>query len=471
MGRTGIYTGPISPAAAPVDTAGMSAGLRADTSLTTIRAEEAAGARNALPAEDPKWAVRTAPKSGIPRDTARAADTSRTAQPGQSAAPARTKRTEYQSRTEQPQAKQAGAERAGSERQRTERPEATVNRTERSGMERQRTETGSRMERPATEQPGTTANRSERLTASTRPAKNADRTQLPVADTLAQADRSYDWPFPVYGTADTLRLQLAGHAATAPKSAPASASTVSAEAVFGPHATLEAAQPLPPRQQPSLTDNAVFQGFVLLLAAAYALLLYYNLGDVRSLVSRISRDTTSGKRLFDDPGSNGFMRFLNTTSAIGMLFLGILAVKYGDSLMPAAMLEMLPHGAVLALSLLATAGCLAVILYQWAAVRIAGAVTLAQPFTAQLQLLRRTYFSLAVIVISPALLLFALCPRGTGNTWFLLIVIELAVTVVLYLREALNLFISKKISILHWFLYLCIVEVFPISFLWLVATR
>lgn len=464
MGRTGIYTGPISPAAAPVDTAGMSAGLRADTPLKTIRAEEAAGRRNALPAEDTKWAVRTVTTSDRSQNTAGTAG----------------------SRTEQPPAKQAGAERAGGERQRTERPEATVNRTERSGMERQRTETVNRQERPATERPGTTANRTERpaterpgttanrsegLTASTHPATNSDRTEIPVADTLAQADRSYDWPFPVYGTADTLRLQLAGHAATAPKSAPASASTVSAEAVFGPHATLEAAQPLHPRQQPSLTDNAVFQGFVLLLAAAYALLLYFNLGDVRSLVSRISRDTTSGKRLFDDPGSNGFMRFLNTTSAIGMLFLGILAVKYGDSLMPAALLELLPHGAVLALSLLATAGCLAVILYQWAAVRIAGAVTLAQPFTAQLQLLRRTYFSLAVIVISPALLLFALCPRGTGNTWFLLIVIELAVTVVLYLREALNLFISKKISILHWFLYLCIVEVFPISFLWLVATR
>ena len=165
------------------------------------------------------------------------------------------------------------------------------------------------------------------------------------------------------------------------------------------------------------------------------------------------------------------MRFLNTTTAIGILFVGILAVKYGDSLMPVALLDLLSHGAVLGLSLLATAACLGVMLYQRIALRLAGAVTLAEPFTAQLQLLRRIYFSLAVVVISPALLLFALCPRGTGNGWFLLIVIELAITVILYLREALNLFLSKKISILHWFLYLCAVEVFPISFLWLVATR
>ena len=76
-----------------------------------------------------------------------------------------------------------------------------------------------------------------------------------------------------------------------------------------------------------------------------------------------------------------------------------------------------------------------------------------------------------MIVISPALLLFALCPRSTGGLWFCIIVIELIITVGLYLRETLNLFIAKKISILHWFLYLCTVEIFPISLLWLLTVR
>lgn len=288
------------------------------------------------------------------------------------------------------------------------------------------------------------------------------------ADTLGTTVGTPQWPFPVYGTADTLRLRLALRAAT---DAEGPANTISAEAVFGPASTL-APQQQPAQGRPqSLTDNAVFQSFVLLLAAAYALMVYYNLGDIRALLSRITRDTASGKRLFEDPAGSGFARFLNTTSAIGMLFLGVLAVKYGDALMPSALLDVLPQGAVLALSLLATGACLGVIVYQRAAVGIAGAVTLAQPFVGQLQLLRRTYFALAVVVISPALLLFALCPRGTGEVWFLTIVVELTVTVILYLREALNLFLSKKISILHWFLYLCTVEVFPISFLWLVAAR
>ena len=153
----------------------------------------------------------------------------------------------------------------------------------------------------------------------------------------------------------------------------------------------------PPRMQAappaSLTENAAFQSFVLLLAAIYAMLLYRNLGDVRTLLDRISRDTATGQRLSEEPGGSGFSRFLNIATTIGMLFMGVMAVKYGDSLMP-SQLETLSHGAVLALSLLATAACYGVVLYQMTVVRLTGAVTLSQPFISQVVLLKRTYFTL-----------------------------------------------------------------------------
>ena len=89
----------------------------------------------------------------------------------------------------------------------------------------------------------------------------------------------------------------------------------------------------------------------------------------------------------------------------------------------------------------------------------------------RLLLLRRCCFALTVLLTSPALLLFALCPRNTGDVWFLIITIELAVAAILYLRESLRLFISKKISILNWILYLCSVEIFPASLVWLLLAR
>ena len=297
----------------------------------------------------------------------------------------------------------------------------------------------------------------------------ADSISAPAADSIRPAADSIGLAADSIGLAPADTLFFADFR-TAETETPSVWRDTTAAALFG-----EASVTVqPPRMQAappaSLTENAAFQSFVLLLAAIYAMLLYRNLGDVRTLLDRISRDTATGQRLSEEPGGSGFSRFLNIATTIGMLFMGVMAVKYGDSLMP-SQLETLSHGAVLALSLLATAACCGVVAYQMAVVRLAGAVTISQPFISQLVLLKRTYFALGVIVTSPVLLLFALCPRGTGGVWFCIIIIELAITAGLYLRETLNLFITKKISILHWFLYLCMVEILPISLLWLLTAR
>ena len=297
----------------------------------------------------------------------------------------------------------------------------------------------------------------------------ADSIPAPAADSIRLAADSIGLAADSIGLAPADTLFFADFR-TAETETPSVWRDTTAAALFGEASVTVQPPQMQTAPPASLTENAAFQSFVLLLAAIYAMLLYRNLGDVRTLLDRISRDTATGQRLSEEPGGSGFSRFLNIATTIGMLFMGVMVVKYGDSLMP-SQLETLSHGAVLALSLLATAACYGVVLYQMTVVRLTGAVTLSQPFISQLVLLKRTYFSLGVIVTSPALLLFALCPRGTGNVWFCIIIIELAVTAGLYLRKTLNLFIAKKISILHWFLYLCMVEILPISLLWLLTAR
>ena len=223
-------------------------------------------------------------------------------------------------------------------------------------------------------------------------------------------------------------------------------------AIFGAQSTLAEPARIPLAPPPPLAENALFQSFVLLLAATYAMLLYRNLGDVRTLLGRISRDAATGKRFSEDPGGSGYSRFLNIATAIGLLFLGVAAVKYGDTLMPGRLAASIPQGAALIFSLLVSLASLGIAAYQTIAVRLAGALTLSQPFIAQLMLLKRTCFALGMILISPPLLLFALCPQGTGGVWFCIIAVELAAAAVLYLKESLNLFLSKKVSILLWFL-------------------
>ncbi len=220
-----------------------------------------------------------------------------------------------------------------------------------------------------------------------------------------------------------------------------------------------------------LTDNALFQGFVLLLAAAYATLLYRNLGEVAALSGRITRNAASGKQLSEASGGSGFSRFMNIVAAVGVLFVGIAVVKYSDMMVPQSMLARLPEAAVLGMSLVGSVLGVAVVLYQWAVLRLIGYVTLREELVDRVLFTKRLFFSLGVIAMSPALLLFALCPAGEGGVWFFVIAVELIVALILYLRELLNLFLQKKISILHWFLYLCGVEILPLSLLWFLMMR
>lgn len=219
------------------------------------------------------------------------------------------------------------------------------------------------------------------------------------------------------------------------------------------------------------TGNPVFEGLVLLLAAVYAILLYRHKSDVQLLLYRISHDRASSERLMEDPGGHTLTRFLKISAAIGLLFIGVAMTRIAETFFADAALPTLPDHAEMGAALLFAAIWMAVTAYQAVVLKTVTTVTLTRPFMTQLWLLKRTYFALAVVAATPPLLLLALCPPQTGTLWLGIILLESAVTAVLYVRETLHLFIAKKIPILHWFLYLCAVEIFPFSLLWLIAVR
>ena len=250
---------------------------------------------------------------------------------------------------------------------------------------------------------------------------------------------------------DTLRTETASGESgsalfpfAATGAAPSEWRDTTSAAIFGAQSTLAEPARIPLAPPPSLTENAVFQSFVLLLAATYAMLLYRNLGDVRTLLGRISRDTATGERLSEDPGGSGYSRFLNIATAIGLLFSG----RRGGQIRRHADARPAGRGHSAGRSpdfeppgLARCAGRSRLSGNRRAAGRD---LDPSQPFIAQLMLLKRTYFALGVVLISPPLLLFALCPQGTGGVWFCIVAIELTAAAVLYLKETLNLFLSKK---------------------------
>lgn len=334
---------------------------------------------------------------------------------------------------------------------------------------------------PAASTDSTTSKASVASTASIHTATKtvSDESAAPT-DSLSlrqEIDRSHDYPFRVYCTPDSLRaiersvLTHRSHALQqTQQEAPSPYTEVFASTVYGLQSVLVRTPHGDPHERP-LTDNALFQGFFLLLAVIYILLIYHNLPDIRTLLSRIFHNPHSDNHHFQEPGGSRYARFMRTIATIGTLFIGIFAVKYGQSLVADFPAGRFSFAAAALLSLTVSVLFLLVIGYQWSLLRLVGALTLTQPLIAQLRQLRKLYFSGAVVIVTPALLLLTLCPQHTGLLWFGLIVIELTVTIFLYLRETLTLFLSKKVSIIHWILYLCSVELFPVSLLWQLAVR
>lgn len=249
----------------------------------------------------------------------------------------------------------------------------------------------------------------------------------------------------------------------------------SAEALFGTASSIVPAQAPPIADRPAPTENIPFQCFVLLLAATFAVLIYRNLGDVGSLLGRAFHDSTSRKRLSEESGGTGFSRFLHIASTLGLLIAGLLAVRLGGPLLRLFPLDgplaTLAPAAPLLLALAVSALGAIIILYQRIILRSVAVITVSQPLVAQLILLKRIYFALAVFIASPVVFLLILAPHNDATVWSYLLIAESAIAAILYLKESLHLFLSKNFSIFHWFLYLCGVELFPLSLIWLLFVR
>lgn len=244
---------------------------------------------------------------------------------------------------------------------------------------------------------------------------------------------------------------------------------VTPDQLFGVHSE-QAAIPL---GEGAAFDPIATSGYsllVLVLLLAYAVLLYRHAGDIRQLLGRMLQDRSSDDRLYEDSGSS-FSRFLTLCNLFGLFLAGAVVMRLASAWIPVAYQQQYPQMAALLGSLAVVGALIVAALYRWGATALIRVITFTAPLFEQLQLIKRTFVALVTILTLPLFSLWLLTPEGDGGFWLKVIIIELAVTSILYLHETHQLFISKKISILHWILYLCAVEIFPLSLLWLLAVR
>ena len=207
-----------------------------------------------------------------------------------------------------------------------------------------------------------------------------------------------------------------------------------------------------------MPGDLFFQLLCILLLFAIALLLRhrYELRVLAGSVGRsLSEDFESSRKL--TPLTGGF---LNSAAVAGVLTVAVVAVRYSNLWLADWPYESIWLAPVITAGVIAALS--AVALYEAVMIWGIGIVAGKLDFCETLIYVKRAFFSLSAVLLSPVVLLSALSP-DEGRGWLWLLAAECFVLSLLFLKETLVLFIRKKIPIFQWFLYLCTVEAFPIT--------
>ena len=208
----------------------------------------------------------------------------------------------------------------------------------------------------------------------------------------------------------------------------------------------------------------------LLVAAAaivYIYCVYRYFDDIVVLFrSAFKRQVVSTDRAEERRHSDIFYGSLGKLFMLGIGFVGLiasLAVWRSESVFDSSQLFYLPFVAV--------AMFILILFVQHVLLLVIGFVTHSQYEVAALMRIRLIYFVMAVVMVAPILLISQMDMGDSAQTWLKIGYIAALLAFVLFIRESIAFFISKKVSILHWILYLCAVEILPFTLLWQVVIR
>lgn len=260
------------------------------------------------------------------------------------------------------------------------------------------------------------------------------------------------------GAADTVSLAADTLSAGAAGAADGHVAAVVAAVTDGNAATLA-----------GMVGDVVQNLLVAVVVFLYFFCLYRYFDDVRALFGSVFRRSVApSERMLERRRSEIFYGFLGKLFLIGTCTLGAIASLWADRTM--AWEAVGPYARV-ALPFAAMAAFVAVVAVQYAMLAVAGGITRSWPTMTVLLRIRLIYFVLATVIVLPPVLMWQMNGGTGGEVWLRVACIAAAVAVVMYVRESVTLFNSKKISILHWILYLCIVEIMPFTLLWQIVVR
>ena len=203
----------------------------------------------------------------------------------------------------------------------------------------------------------------------------------------------------------------------------------------------------------------------LLIVAAvifYILCIYRYFDDIAVLFRSVfHRQVVSHDRAEERRHSEIFYGSLGKLFLLGIVFVSLLSSMFlwhSEGLLNTTQLFYTP--------VVAVALFVVIVMAQYALLLVIGFVTRSIYEVSALMRIRLIYFVMAVVLVAPILLMSQMGADNGYQGWLGVAQIASLLVFVLYVRESIGFFISKKVSILHWILYLCAVEILPLTLLW-----
>ncbi len=218
-----------------------------------------------------------------------------------------------------------------------------------------------------------------------------------------------------------------------------------------------------------LAGNNWFQMLTLVVLALYCWMIYWYRGQATMCLKGIVNFKTEDK--FNAEHGHLYNRFVNyavivTAAAAGIMIVKGLSAAAGGRLTDGVPGWLIPPAAVMIAALL-----LGIVMLQFGILKLAGGLTLSEELTEELIQAKKLHLAAAAILVVPPVLLYTGLNPAWDSVLKYIIVTEIVVIAAAFVLKSLILFVRQKVSLLVWILYLCAVEIFPLSFIVLMAVR
>ena len=149
----------------------------------------------------------------------------------------------------------------------------------------------------------------------------------------------------------------------------------------------------------------------------------------------------------------------------GALLLGLLMMRLSVMEWSAPLLGVGPNLSAWTVGGLTIAGVIATLLGEGILVYFTGLLSGHRDACNNIWNIKLLHFSLIVVVISPLLILALLTEGWVASVALYASAAICSLSIILFIKETFLLFRSQRFSIFHWILYLCALEIFPLSLL------